>query len=250
MAESKLPRTLTHEHASQPEAPKTRDEEVQAAVETQGTDTLPPAGHWRKEALIRRQAQLEQQIEEKANQMLVGAIDASKMDIDPEIAFGAQDHSVIGNHKSDYHYTWVEWNERLPSDHGQHMEAARSMGYEPVRATDEDGRSAGDRFRITPEGWIRWGSCIYMRISRQRYITVMAMRRAEQMSRRGDEMNATRLVELGDRYGVKVHTNLPEDVMQRARQQHESQKRIAAIRLNNPFASAAIDRNLRNAHLG
>lgn len=233
------------------QTPKTRNEEVEASLAQTGTESLPPAGHWRNEALKRRGDNLEATIEARAQQLFIESLDPSKMTIDNEIAYAHRDASALQHAKVGYHYKWVEYSQSNPSDRGQHIDNARMIGYEPVREKDSDAKGLTDRCYITPEGYIRWGSTILMRIKEEVFIEHMALVKARAMRRRGDAMNAERLVELGDKYGVKVHTELSSEVMQRAQQRHQHMQRVMAVRSTNQQAMRNIDRRLRagNAHL-
>ena len=215
------------------------NEEIQKAADTPGTDALPAAGHGRREALLLRQARLDREIEERSEAIFIDAIDPAKFrSVDNEIAAFAMDGSDVPNQRADYAYCWVEWNERLPSDHGQHVEAAQFRGFEFVRKSDVEFKGL-DRCRVTPEGYIRWGSTLLMRCPRDRFVQFQAMLRAQQKIRAGEHLQPTRIVELGEKYGVKVHTELSPEAIARARQQYDIQQR-------QQQAWKRIDRRLRD----
>lgn len=214
-------------------------DDITKAAKSKGTETLPPPGHGRDEALRMRQDSLEREIEEMARVRFMEAIDPSKFThLDNEIAAYAHAGATIPHARPDRVYCWVEWNTRLPSDHGQHVMSKQSEGWELVHENDPDA-SGVTPCTITPEGHIRWGSCVLMSCDRTRYIHVQAMHRARQMMIEGQHMNASTLVELGEKYGVTVHTDLPPETIRRAQQQHR-------IRQQHQAAWSRIDQRLRN----
>ena len=204
-------------------------EEILKASKLKGTETLPPAGHGRREALVRRQVALEQEIEERASISFLHAIDPAKFGhIDNEIAQLALDGSDVPNARDDYCYSWIEWNERSPSDHGQHLMRAQGVGYEFVHAADPDAKGM-DKSRTTPDERVRWGTAVLMRIPRTRYIHLKVAALTRQKIIEGQHMNAKTLVEMGERYNVNVLTHLPAETMSRARMLYDIQKRQSAM---------------------
>lgn len=214
-------------------------EEIKQAAKAKGTESLPPAGYGRNETLRMRQDDLDREIEERSNALFLAAIDPAKFGhIDNEIAQYAQRDGAVPHARPDYKYCWVEYNQRNPSDHGQHLLANQQEGWECVHEGDDDAQGVAP-VTETPEGYLRWGSVILMRIQRDRYVTIQATRRARQKLIEGQHMDASHIVELGHRYGVEIHTSLPPETIQRAKMQHR-------MKLTQQQAWQRIDRKLRD----
>ena len=190
-----------------------------------------------------RRDTLDRQIEEQAERLLLESIDPNKLRVDREIAW-ALDVSDVPHALDGFEYLLVEWNTRNPSDHGQHVEHARVMGWTPVRTDDPDGQGL-ERCQETPEHHIRWGSTILMRLPQTRYIELKARERLRLLQMQGKGTNAEHLVELGEKFGVPVHSELPEDIMRRARQRYQARQQVVNMQFNNPAATQAIDAQLR-----
>lgn len=220
-------------------------EKLDAAVKGKGPESLPPLGYMRQEALKMREDNLNREIDELSDKLLLYSIDPSKLhDIDPEIAAVAYyDESDVPNAQPDRVYQWVEYSTRNPSDHGQHLTRAQSQGYKFITEHDPEAKGM-HHCTFTSEGYLRWGSLLLMWIPRERYVNLRAISRRDAKQRRGEHLDATKLVELGDKYGVQVHTELPAEAMRQAKQQLAMRKRREA-------AIKRIDQRLRDgtAHL-
>lgn len=193
--------------------------------ETPAVQSLPAAGYGRREALRIRQENLDREIETRAVSEFMHAIDPSKFhSIDNEIAALYTDGSDVPNQRPDRCYCWVEWNERLPSDHGQHVQAKQSEGWKFVTKDMNDAQCIA-RAVITPEGYIRWGSTVLMWIERDRYVHIQALLNAHQKMIEGQQFSAPTLVAMGAKYGIDVRTELPPDVVSRAKAKYDAQVR-------------------------
>ncbi len=201
-------------------------DEIKEDAQSEGATKL-ATGHGRREAERMRQDTLDQKIDELSDKILLNSIDPSKMELDNEIAFVAHDASHIPNQRPDYHYCWVEWSQKNPSDHGQHVDFKLNEGWELVRKSDQEFDGL-ERCTTTPEGYIRWGSTVLCRVKLEVYIQIRARYLAIQKQRRGDAMNASRLLELGDKYGVKVFNHLDPFTLQRVQQRHNARKMAQA----------------------
>src|ERR1044071_2324428 len=129
-------------------------EEIQKAVESKGTDTLPPAGYGRDEALRRRSAMLEQAIDQASEQYLIASLDPALLQPDPYFLHHQDEMGIPHGDFEHYEYLWAETSHR-----GHHIDLAKRGGYEPVRKDDPDG---ADFMQYSPEGYPLVGSTILL----------------------------------------------------------------------------------------
>ena len=187
--------------------PKSTDAEIQAAAKAKGTDSLPPAGWKRDEALKLRKVSLEEEAEWLAEQMIVGEIPDKFRELDREIV-QKLDRLDVEDKRNDMHYVWVNFQ----SDHGQHVERKKLLGYEVVSGAGDDCPEA--QGLITEDGTRRIGDVLLMRIPKERAVYIMAMHRKQSLERRGVLRNPEALAEMAYKHtggAIKVHTQLSDE---------------------------------------
>ena len=171
-------------------------QEIDKAVESKGTETLPPPGYGRQEAMRRRQAKLDKAIDELSEMDLIGSLDPSLLDPDPYFLHQQDEMSVPQGDYEHYEYLWVETSHR-----GQHVDLAKRAGYKPVRKDDPDGQ---DFMQYSPEGYPLVGSTILMKMPLEQYIKMRAKYLAEYKRRRGDVFSVDRMMEVSERYAQRT----------------------------------------------
>lgn len=183
---------------ARPKQVQSSDAEAQEQLAQAAHEELPEPGHERREAIKRRQATLEEQIERLAQKMQRGTIDSKELEIVNEIA-NKTAYLNVSNQRSDYVYGWVSKNR-----HGQHMQRARAEGWEVVDGDDQEGielKGVHDNSTLRS-----LGDVVLMRIKRDIYIALKA--REQVRTKEVQQNSAGTLVEMGHRYrdlGVKVY---------------------------------------------
>lgn len=203
-------------------AERSPKEEIKEAAESKGTETLPPKGWKRDEALKMRQDDLDAEAEELAARLLVGAIDEKYLSIDPHIAYR---HSFleVTDKRDDMAYCWANYI----NDNGSQVMRKKMLGWETVTGTGTDSPECQDRDIIAADGTRQVGDVLLMRIPRDHAIVLKAQERADSLRRRAQYMNPEYLVELGTRYGLKVHTDLPDELKQTIERRSAARQRQA-----------------------
>lgn len=165
-------------------------------------DELPEAGHARREELKRRLEALQAEIE-KLDTGDTGTIDASKLQIDREVAvhFSGPDAELyISKADANYKYTWV-YRDPYNKYGGRFVRSYQVDGWEIVSGSDM--REAWEHRSATGERWV--ADCLLMRMRIDKHAEMHRLRRVR---RRAIEGGATAaLEEMADRTGVKIHTD-------------------------------------------
>lgn len=184
---------------ARPKQVNSSDVEGQEELAEQAAAELPEAGHERREVLKRREATLEEQIARLSQKMMSGAIDAKELEICNELASKTQYLSVNGA-QSDYVYGWVSKNR-----HGQHIQAAKSQGWEIVQGDDPEALELKGMDGSTTR---QLGDVILMKIKKDIYIVLKAQEQVK--AKRIQQNSAGNLIEMGNKYrhlgfNVKPH---------------------------------------------
>lgn len=220
-------------------------EEIKEAVTSPGAETLPPAGFGREEALRMRQDNLDQMIEERANQLALGLIDHKNLKIDPEVARHYADILSVRPANPDRMYCWVETGIR--NDYPGHVYAKQAQGWEFVNEQDPE----CPYVQKTPEGYRRLGTCLLMWVDIERWVELRAQERLQWKKQRGDLNNVNTMYEIAYKYrdyGINVREKLsdfsPEVIAQ-------AERRLMQNRSNLKQQWNRIDAQLRegSAHL-
>ncbi len=218
-------------------------EEIKHAVDTQGTETLPPPGYGRQEALRIRQVRLERAIEQASDLKLMGRLDPEALKPDPYFLAHHDEMSVPHGDFDSYEYLWVETSHR-----GHHVDLAKRAGYEPVRKDDPDGK---DFMQYTPEGYPIVGSAILFRIPLERYINLRAEQLTDYKVKRGDIFNVDKMMEISEKFAsrtgkpaIKIIDRFTPDQIRNAQQR-------AAVRRQRESSWEIINQHLTEgtAHL-
>jgi hypothetical protein len=192
-------------------------EEIAAAAAAKGTETLPPAGHGRDEALKLRAMTLEEEAEQLAEQMIVGEIPEKFQRLDREIVQKLEQLDV-SDKREDMHYVWVNF----VNDHGQHIERKKLVGFEVVTGTGEDCPEGHEL--LTADGTRQIGDVLLMRVPRTRAVFLKARERKIDLERRGVLRNPDALAEMAFKHTggrIKIHTQLSEEHKQIAERRVE-----------------------------
>lgn len=208
-------------------AQKSSEEQINEAVETKGTEALPDAGWKRDEVLKRRQANLEEEAEELAEKLLIGAIDDKHFQVDREIAQRLE-YLHVENARDDMAYYWANF----VSDHGKQVTDKKTQGWEVVSGTGKDCPEAPDC--IDADGTRRLGDVLLMRISRERAVYQRALERVESLRKRSMHLNTDQLAEMAARHGFKI-TDIDSDMQRRIEQRQATQQRQAVNQVQNAY---------------
>lgn len=181
-----------------------------------GIDDLPPPGDARREELLRRADELEQ--EAAAVTAELNAISPKALKVENEVAqhvVGEFNELSVPNADPNYSYCWV-YNDPTRRLGNRWIMAKKSEGWEVVYHDDEDAKGMAHCRHV--DGSIVIGDVTLMRIDVGRFLALERKRRARQ---RAAETGVTsELQEMADKYagrGVKVMTpeNLPPDYLKR-----------------------------------
>ena len=173
---------------------KTEDltEEQQTAAAEAATAGLPEAGHERREALKKREDDLQKQIEQMAGHMLSGTLNQEALEIDNEIA-GKVQYLRVSNPRPERVYMWASKNRSM-----QHIQLLKMLGWQIVQGDDQE---ALELQGMEPGSHRSLGDVILMWIPRDRYIVLAARMRARTVERQ--RASAAGLIEMGDQFRSK-----------------------------------------------
>lgn len=166
-------------------------EQLDAAAEAAQAD-LPEAGHERREALKRREDNLQAEVDRMARKMISGTVDPKALEVVNEIA-GKTQYLSVSNAQPGKVYAWVSTRA-----HGHHIQALKPLGWEVVQGKDPEalelkGQDGGTTRQL--------GDVILMRIDRDRYIVLKAREQAR--TRQIQQSSAAGLIEMGERHRDK-----------------------------------------------
>lgn len=179
------------------EKPLTREaaEAKQPELEEKAASSLPPAGHQRREDMLKRQDILQAEAERIASQMQAGTVDPRNLEIANEIASRTQYLSVT-NADPAFVYGWVSKNR-----HGQHVQAMKQYGWITVQGDDPEALElkGTDRGMGTMPGTTReLGDVVLMKIPRERYVVLKALEVAK--TRQLQKASTAALLDLADKH--------------------------------------------------
>lgn len=163
-----------------------------------GTDTLPPAGYGRQEALRMRHDRLQQLIQERGEQIAFGMVDPSKLNVDPEIVRYYADILAVTNPQPNRQYCWVECGMR--DNHPEHVHNKQMQGWQFVNEDDPECPNVPR----SPMGHRRLGTAVLMWIDIERWVEIKAHEYAAALRQRGDMNSADRMLEAAQRHGMQV----------------------------------------------
>jgi len=196
-------------------------EEIKAAAKAKGPDALPPAGHGRDEAMKMRGANLEEEAELLAEQMIIGEIPDKFQKLDREIVQRLEQLDVTEK-RDDMYYVWVNFQ----NEHGLHVERKKLLGFEIVSGRGEDCPEGHEMIGV--DGTRVIGDVILMRVPRTRAVFLKARERKADLERRGVLRNPEALAEMAFKHTggrIKIHTQLSEEHKQIAERRVEQRYR-------------------------
>lgn len=190
---------------ARPKTVQSGDLEGQEQAALEAEETLPPAGHARREEVKRRGESLQAEIERQAANLIMGRLDPKALKVHNEIASRTQ-YMHVSNADPNCKYAWISKN-----NHSQHIRALEQQGWRTVQGDDPEalelkGTSGVASGTGTPDSTRQIGDVILMKVPKDVYVALQARKHARTIQLQ--QSSASDLLSLADRYRkyVKLRT--------------------------------------------